>query len=197
MAEFKTCLIRIIDILNRIKLNYVIVGGVAAIIRGRIRSTTDIDMIVERDLPKLDEFFKLLGENGFDVLREQINYALKEGYNISIFDKNSFMRLDLKIAKQSDENEALKQISIEEYAGLKIRIASIEQILYGKILYIGAIDDLSDKELLDFNDILDFLMIYNHYKSEINQNWLIEKVRKKGLLSTYKRLVEFASKQLS
>jgi hypothetical protein len=191
MAEFKTFLTRVIKILNQLKIGYVVVGGVAAIIKGRIRSTTDIDIIIERDLDKLNRFFDLLAKNEFDVLSEQINYALNEGYRISIFDKKSIMRIDLKIVKTPDEQEVLEQASIEEYAGLKIRIASIEHILYGKILYIGSIDGLKDEELLEFNDISDFLILYNQYKSEIDQNWLTEKIRQKNLLPTYKRLVAF------
>jgi len=191
MAEFKTFLTRVIKILNQLKINYVVVGGVAAIIKGRVRSTTDIDIIIEKDLDKLNHLYDLLARNEFDVLREQINYALKEGYSISIFDKKSIMRLDLKIAKATDEQEVLEQASIEEYAGLKIRTASIEHILYGKILYIGSIDDLNDKDLLEFNDISDFLILYNQYKSEIDHAWLTEKIRQKNLLLTYNRLIAF------
>ena len=195
MAEFKTFITRIIKTLNQLKIKYVVVGGVAAIIKGRIRSTTALDIIVERDLDKLNRFFDLLAKNEFEVLREQINYALDEGYIISIFDKKSFMRLDLKIAKTSDEQDVLEQAQIEEYAGLKIRIASIEQILYGKILFIGVIDDLRDEELLEINDISDFLILYNQYKSEIDHTWLMEKIRQKNLLTTYKRLIAFPLKK--
>jgi len=195
MAELKTFLTRIIKTLNQLKIKYVVVGGVAAIFKGRIRSTTDLDIIIERDLDKLNHFFDLLARNEFDILREQINYALDEGYNISIFDKKSFMRLDLKIAKTSDEQEVLEQAQIEEYAGLKIRIASIEQILYGKILFIGVIDDLRDEELLEINDISDFIVLYDQYKSEINHKWLIEKLRQKNLLPTYERLITFPLKK--
>ena len=195
MAEFKSFLIRIITILNQVNLNYVVVGGVAAIIKGRMRSTTDVDIIVERDLDKVNQFFDLLAKDEFEVPREQINYALKEGHHLSIFEKKSFMRLDLKIAKNTDEKEVIKQATIEEYTGLNVRVASIEQILYGKILYSGSIDDLSDKELLGFNDILDFLVLYNQYKSEIDHEWLTEKIRQKNLLRTYQRLIAFSLKE--
>lgn len=195
MAEFKAFLTRIIKNLTQVKINYVVVGGIAAIIKGRLRSTTGIDIVIESDLDKLNRFFDLLAKNEFDILREQINYALNEGHSISIFDKKSFMRIDLKIAKTSDEQDVLEQANIEEYAGLKIRIASIEQILYGKILYIGSIKDLSDEELLEFNDISDFLVLYNQYKSEINDKWLMEKIRQKNLFPTYKRLITFSLKK--
>ncbi len=195
MAEFKSFLIRIINILNQVNLNYVVVGGVAAIIKGRMRSTTDVDIIVERNLEKLDQCFDLLAKEEFEVPKEQISYALKEGHHISIFEKKSFMRLDLKVAKNSDEKEVIRQATIEEYTGLNVRIASIEQILYGKILYIGSIDDLSDKELLGFNDILDFLVLYNQYKSEIDHEWLTEKIRQKNLLPTYQRPIAFPLKE--
>ena len=99
MAVFKNFLFRVINILDEINLKYVIIGGVAAIIRGRVRTTNDLDLIVENRPDKLKLFFDALKSHQFDILDKQISYALKEEFNISIFDKKSILRIDLKIAK--------------------------------------------------------------------------------------------------
>jgi hypothetical protein len=111
----------------------------------------------------------------FDVIREQVIDAFKLGYIASIFDKKSIFRVDIKKAKNPDEIEVLKQAKIENFHNIKIKIASIEQILYGKVLYIGDTLDLSDEELLDLNDVKDFINVFKRAE-KINLIWLKKNV---------------------
>jgi hypothetical protein len=124
----------------------------------------------------------------FDVMRDQVIYAFKLGYNASIFDKKSILRLDIKQAKNLDELEVLKQAKMETFYNMKIKIASVDQILYGKVLYIGDISDLNDEELLDLNDVKDFIKVFKK-ADKLNLVWLEKKCLDKGLEKTYKRLL--------
>ena len=56
-------------------------------------------------------------------------------------------------------------------------------------MYIGNIDDLSDEELVRFNDVLDFCVIYDKYKDSINLTWLRKKAEQLSLLNTLERLI--------
>ena len=60
MAEFADFFTRIIDILNESGIHYVIVGGVAAIIKGRMRITADLDLILENDGNKIKKIIEQL-----------------------------------------------------------------------------------------------------------------------------------------
>lgn len=184
MSAFKDFLKRVISILNSVDLNYVIVGGVAVIISGRPRSTTDLDLIVENDHEKIMNFFDGLKKQNFEVMDDQVKYSFKEGFNLSIFDNQSIMRIVLKIAKKSDDIDALTDSREITYENLKIKIANIEQILYGKILYIGNIKGISEKELLQYNDVQDFITIYKTHESDINHELLKNKIKKAGLTKT-------------
>ncbi|HME53507.1 MAG TPA: hypothetical protein VKM55_14880 [Candidatus Lokiarchaeia archaeon] len=170
-------------------LDYVIVGGLAAIIRGRNRTTMDIDIIVKNEPEKIVLFADVLQNNNFIVMKEQVLYALNEGFNITIFDKLSSIRLDIKPAKSTDEQEVLESAILEGYHDITIKIATIEQILYGKVMCIGAIDDFSDEELLGYNDVLDFCTLYNRYKNTLDMDWLMKKSKDLGLLETLERLI--------
>lgn len=194
MAEFESLVIRMIKVLNLVDLKYVIVGGFAAIFRGRPRTTMDVDIIIEKDLKKIYEVIKILEKKDFDINEKTIQIAINDGTNVSIFDKRSVLRIDMKIASSSDEFEVLKNAIPENYKDNKIMIASVEQILYGKILYLGDISDISDEEFLEFNDILDFINVYQR-ASSIDIKWLYSKVRKKELESTLDRLLEYMRKQ--
>jgi predicted nucleotidyltransferase len=189
MTEFLTFFIKIVDCLNRVKIKYVIVGGLAAIIRGRARTTTDVDVIVENKPELLFIFLDCLERNGIDIMKDQVQIAMQEGSSISIFDTSSFARLDLKLARNIDENDVLNTSVSEMYEDVTIKVATIEEILYGKLLYMGPIDDLTDDEILNYTDAVDFLVLYNQYKDALDDDLLMNKIRRKHLESSYKRLI--------
>ncbi len=166
-----------------------IVGGFAAIIKGSPRTTSDIDIIVGYEPNLSEKLISSLKKVGFDVMENQLRLAIEEGTNSSIFMPESIIRIDLKVAKNSDEKEVLDQSVEEVYQGLSFKIASIEQILYGKVLYLGDISDLSDDEILDFTDARDFINVYRT-ASSIDLKWLERKIKDKGLIETYRRLIK-------
>ena len=171
-------------------------GGLVAIMRGRARTTTDIDLILKNEPKLLERFFDGLKGRYFDVLDSQVQYALNEGFNLSIFDKRSTLRLDIKIAKSNNDLNALKVAREADYQGLKIRIVPDELILWGKIQYLGNINSLTNEELLNFNDVLDFISIYNLYKQSINIDWLKVQAKETGLEKTLTRLIHLSKKYI-
>lgn len=187
--EFENLVKRVVSSLEKALLNYVIVGGFAAIFRGKPRTTMDLDLIIEKNFQKIQVFLQQLKKSNFDVLEDQVKKAIDEETNISIFDKISVLRIDLKIAKNSDEKEVLKQAKTELYKGLKLKIATTEQILYGKILYLGDISNIPDQDLLEYNDVLDFINVYRQSKI-INLDWLQAKVKQKNLEQTLQKLLK-------
>jgi hypothetical protein len=194
MAEIKDLVHRVVVILDALKLSYVIVGGFAAIMRSIPRTTMDLDLIVENDPVKVSLFFNALKTNTFDVIDEQVKMAMSEGSSISIFDAHSPLRVDIKIARKTDDIDALKNGIWETYNDIKMRIASPELILFGKVLYIGDISTETDADLLEFNDVRDFINVYMHSEN-LNMGWLNAKVAKKRLTETYNRLMALATKE--
>ncbi|MHA1650720.1 MAG: hypothetical protein ACTSYB_11045 [Candidatus Helarchaeota archaeon] len=191
MAELESLIERLALALEKAQLKYVIVGGFAAIFRGRPRTTMDIDLIIEADSQKIPAFLDYLRKLDFDVLDNQIKMALEEDSHASIFDKQSILRIDLKLAITLDEKEVLGHAKTETYKGINLQIAPVEQILYGKILYLGDISDLSDSELLEINDALDFINVYRQSKT-INIEWLRSKAKQKKVLKTLQRLLKLS-----
>jgi hypothetical protein len=189
MAEMTNLLSRLEKIFKAVKLKYVIVGGIAVIHYGYVRGTQDVDIIIEDDSTKFKQLIGLLKSYDFNVLEDQFYMGYHEKTQISIFDNKSYFRLDMKIASSRNEKDVLNNAKIAKILGSDMFIAPIEYILIGKILYMGKIDDIPDSELLEYQDILDFLTIYNANKENINMSVIHKKVQEIGLLSTLKRLV--------
>jgi len=190
VSEFESIISRMVEVFRSCNLEHVIVGGVAAIIRGKTRTTLDIDVIIEDDSSKIEQMLQALKEKEFDVLENQVHLAFNEGNPAQIFDENSILRLDIRIANTPDTKEILETATIEEYKGIKIKVASVEQILYGKILFLGDISDIPDSELLEYNDVLDIINVYKRNASKIDMKWLEKKVQQKNLTKTLHRLMK-------
>ena len=118
----------------------------------------------------------------------QFQLGYKEKTNISIFDKHSGLRLDVKIAHKFEEIELLKSAIQEEILGIQLFIAPLEYVLLGKLLYMGNIDDIPDSELYEYQDISDFLILFHANKERVNEAFLTKKAKEYKLDATLKRL---------
>ncbi len=194
MAEFADFFTRIIDILNESGIQDVIVGGVAAIIKGKMRTTADLDLILENDGNKIKKIIEQLRENNFEISEEQFQYGIEEGFQIPIFDEKSSMRIDLKIAASKQDQDALNERQIENYLGEQVYLPSLEQILFGKIWFLGDVEDETDENLLEYNDTLDFIAIFQLFQSEIDIDRLRNKTQKVDLEKTLDRLLNLQQK---
>lgn len=74
-----------------------------------------------------------------------------------------------------------------------LKVASVEYILLEKIWFLGDISDIPDSELLEFNDIIDFLNVFVINKESCDLDWLKKKVSLMNLSSTLNRLLAFCS----
>lgn len=139
-------------------------------------------------------FLSELKKEQFDYSPEQAQFSLDEHFNYSIFDTKSVMRIDLTLARSQLNRETLKTAVTEIYNGLPLKLASLDQLLLGKAIYLGDISDEADSELLEFNDVLDFITIYNTFEEKINSDNLIGRIDSPLIKKTLKRLIDLAKK---
>ena len=188
MAEIDNILSRLEIIFKATKLKYVIVGAIAVIHYGHVRATQDIDIIIEDDYSKISQFLGLLKVYEFEVLDDQFKIAYQEKTNFSIFDKNSFLRLDIKVADRKREHEVLSHAKKEKILGKDLFIAPLEYVLIGKLIYMGLIDDIPNSELLEYQDAVDFLTLFHANKETVDITFLNNKAKQIGLKTTLDKL---------
>ncbi|MBD3198138.1 MAG: hypothetical protein GF317_24020 [Candidatus Lokiarchaeota archaeon] len=190
MAELQNILSRLSRIFKSSEIEYVIVGGIAVNYYGHIRATQDIDIIIEDNLTKIYEFVALLETNNFDVMRDQLEIAIKEKTQISIFDNKSFLRLDLKVAAEASEYDALQNATKQMIFDNELHLASLEYVLIGKLMYMGRIENIQKSELLEYQDVIDFLTIYYANINLIDVELLEAKVKELNLEGNLERLLK-------
>ncbi|MGV9171955.1 MAG: nucleotidyl transferase AbiEii/AbiGii toxin family protein [Promethearchaeia archaeon] len=190
MAEIKDILSRLEKAFNASKLNYVIVGGIAVIHYGHVRATQDIDLIIEDDAARISQFLNILRTCQFDVMSDQIKKAYREKTHFTIFDNKSFLRLDIKVAENPSEMEILRNAKSEKILESNLSIAPLEYVLLGKIIFLGNIEDIPNSELLEYQDIIDFLTLFNIHKEDVDLDFLMRKTEQIGLRKTLTKLID-------
>ncbi len=192
MALYAEVVKRVVEGCESVGIDYVIVGGFVAILHGRMRTTTDVDLIVEEDRDKYEQFLKSLEEKGFDVMWEQGRQAFEDGTNFSIFDNRSVLRIDLKVARRTLEVSALEEAVTEEFEGMQIRRSSLESLLLGKLIYMGDLSDIPRHDLFEFTDVMDFIVVYNE-NTDIDKEQLVQRARNRGLETRLELLLNLAA----
>jgi len=150
------------ELLNKLKINYVIVSGYVSILFGRNRTSEDIDLVIEK-IP-IDKF-KILWENLSSAF-ECININnVDEAYNEYLLNDNAirFSRInqfipniEFKFPKIPLESLALKERKLVILNHKQIHISPIELQISFKV-FLGSEKDIEDARYLYdiFKDKLD------------------------------------------
>ncbi|MFX1537253.1 MAG: DUF6036 family nucleotidyltransferase [Promethearchaeota archaeon] len=136
-----------INTLNASEIRYVLIGGLAATIFGRPRTTLDVDIIIEHDQKKIQKLQELLKNNGFIFGENKIQIALQKRSQCSIFLREFPYRLDLKgiyspLDERSMQNR-VKQIILNE----TVFVEKPEDLIVAKLVY-GSQLDLEDAKAI-------------------------------------------------
>lgn len=139
--KFENFVRKFLSALEKAKVKYAIIGGVAAIFYGRPRTTVDLDVVVL--IEEIEEFCKLLKKEGFEIKREEFEKLLEEKQHITIFLKNSPFRVDLKGIYSSLDEASLKRRRKVKIFEKNAWVESPEDLIVAKLVY-GSTQDLED-----------------------------------------------------
>lgn len=145
MRKFERMILDFLDVLERMEINYVIIGGVAVSSWGSPRTTADLDIIVVLKTKNIDELCRNLEEAGFSVDRNDIEDSFKEKTHFSIFDKYSEYHIDVKGVYSKFDALTVRNKVIVPYEGHNMCIASAEDTIAHKLLF-GGYQDIRDAE---------------------------------------------------
>ena len=171
LSELDKYVLRFVERLEDLGIDYVIISGYVAILTGRSRGTEGIDIIIERiDHEKTKEIFEKIKKKGYWCINagdSEIYGMLSQGIAVRIAEEDRVIpNFELKFPTDDLDQIALEN-SIEAIIDSNgIKISPIElQIAYK--LYLG-----SEK------DIEDAIHLYQLFKDDIDmeklENWVKE-----------------------
>jgi hypothetical protein len=134
---------KVISFLNKEKVEYIIIGGIAAGTLGEPRVTGDIDADILLDKDKMGGFLSKAEKSGFKVNRKR---CIETAKRVSVFQINyGDFHVDFIIASTDLEREAFRRKRIIRLYGLKAFFPTPEDLILLKIIP-GRPQDLIDAE---------------------------------------------------
>ncbi len=136
-----------INLLNKHKVKYVLVGGWAVIFEGYSRNTGDMDILVERELKNANKILTVIKEFMGSTIGFEKEDFLKEE-NVIMMGRPPF-RIDiLTDISGVSFKEAYESSKIYEDEELKIRCIHINELIKNKKA-TGRLKDLGDVDMLE------------------------------------------------
>jgi predicted nucleotidyltransferase len=169
----------LIDVLEREKIQYAIIGGLAVMIYGEPRFTKDVDINIILEKGKIKDFIKKLQAKGFSPsLYNAVQIAETSGYlQVSYNTGKNLTSFDIIIAENPIEFSAIERAKIKKIDGMNIKMITPEDLIIQKIT--------SEREK-DKNDLIG-IIARQEGKMDLDyiRNWLtkIDKVLKNTSLT--------------
>lgn len=175
-------------ILNKNRIEYVIVGAVAVCSWGNVRTTRDVDIIMMINADNIEKVIKMCKEKSFSLSKADVEDALKEKTHFTIFDNLSDYHIDVTGIYNENNLQTIKNRKKIRINDVICYIASPEDTVASKLLF-GSEQDIKDAE-----------GIYARCSGKLNMDYLESRCKNMGVYNEFlkmKKRVEEIKNELS
>jgi len=153
--EQEELLLRIGGILNKLRLPYIITGGIAVVVWGRPRFTADIDFVVELVPEKINQFLSELRkiDKKIYVSEGAVHDAIRRGGEFNVIHPSSGAKIDFWILKNDpfDQSRIKRRVS-KMIAGKRLYLCSPEDLILIKLQWFRKTK--STRQLEDIESVI-------------------------------------------
>ncbi len=152
--EIENLLTKISDILENLKIPYIITGGMAVSVWGRPRYTADIDIVVEIIPQNINSLAKNLLSVDKDVYvsEDAIKEALKNEGEFNFIHPQSGLKVDFWVVKDNFEKSKIERGIYKKIDNKKIHFISPEDLILSKLDWYKLTN--STRQLEDIKSVL-------------------------------------------
>lgn len=177
--EQEELLLQIGGLLNKLKLPYIITGGIAVVVWGRPRFTADIDLVVELVPERIDQFFSELKKIDKEIYvdKKMISDAISCEGEFNVIHPSSGAKIDFWILKNDlfDQSRIKRRIS-KTVAGKKLYLCSPEDLILIKLQWYK-----KTKSIRHLEDIESIIAIQKNLDWKYIKRWAAIQSTKKFL----------------
>ena len=132
----------VLDALNREGVRYLVVGGVAVVLHGHLRSTADLDLVIQLSEENASRAVKALGALGYrprvpvsieQFAKEEIRKGWIKDKGLTVFSlwhpQRPLIEVDLFVAEPFDFDEAYQRALEIELNHTSITVVSLKDLL--------------------------------------------------------------------
>ncbi len=132
MNPLEATLIELAETFSRLRVRYMVIGGLASLQWGRARLTYDVDVTVAVDEPALEGLLAALAPRIEPLLPDAMAFAREA--SVVPMESSVGVRVDLVIAALDYELEAISRAAVLDIQGHSVRFATAEDLILHKIV---------------------------------------------------------------
>ncbi|MFH0791886.1 MAG: hypothetical protein V1905_01595 [bacterium] len=153
--EIENLLIKIADILEDLKIPYIITGGMAVSVWGRPRYTADIDIVVEMIPQNINLLAKKLLTIDKDayISEEAMQEALKNKGEFNFIHPQSGLKVDFWVIGDNFEKQKIKRGIYKKIDNARVCFSSPEDLILSKLQWYKI--SPSDRHIDDIKSVLE------------------------------------------
>lgn len=156
-------------VLNRLKIPYLITGGIAVVVWGRPRFTADIDLVLKLKLEQIEALITAFQkvDKTIHLDRAAIEQALATEGEFNLLHPTSGLKVDFWILKNEPFDHSRIERRIErKMEGIPIYFSSPEDLILIKLLWYKQSESTRQLE-----DIQSILAIQNDLDTDYIEKW--------------------------
>ncbi len=153
--------LRLLEVLDRLEIPYMVVGSGAAAIHGRPRMTRDVDLVARIEPEQIEPFVEEL-QSEFYIDELQIREALRTGRSFNVIHLASSFKFDIFPASDDPYSQAqlgrrrFEASSIWTREPAEFAVIAPEDLILGKLQWYRQGGEVSEQQ---WNDVLAVLAV--------------------------------------
>lgn len=149
--------LQVIQVLDRLRVPYVIGGSIASSIYGPPRATQDVDVVADLKDEHVPAFVAAL-QSDFYLDEAAIREAVRRRWSFNVIHLQTMLKIDVFVAKQdvpTVQEFARRRPYVPEHApDAQLFVASPEDVVVQKLFWYRLGDHVSDRQWLDALGVL-------------------------------------------
>ena len=143
-----------VEVLERMKVPYMVVGSIASIAYGESRFTQDIDIIAAFEMKHVDELMASFPEEEFYLSESAVRDAIRTAFQFNVIHPGSGNKIDFMLPRddQWGGTQMRRGRPIRLLPDRDLMIAAPEDVILGKLWYFA--EGGGDRHLRDIAGIL-------------------------------------------
>jgi hypothetical protein len=172
---------KIAQILAKVPVPYMVIGGQAVLVYGEPRMTRDIDITLDADIDIIENILQAIQGTSFRPLPEDVRAFAKSTRVLPIQDDQTKIRVDLIFSFSPYEHVAIQRSRPLDINGILVNFASPEDLVIHKLV-AGRPRDIEDAKSI--------VLRQTQLDAEYVEKWLkeFEPVVGRGLILDFRSL---------
>lgn len=128
------------------KIPYAVIGGIAAIVHGSLRATSDIDITVPAEVDALERVLEVFADDYVSIRPDPLKFFQRCLF-VPLQHKATAMKVDIAAALSGFERPAIGRSQRGLYGKAEVNVCTVEDLIILKLVAARS-KDLSDIEIL-------------------------------------------------